>query len=69
MTTTSTPSDLVEIQYRRTYLREYVRDSGFSRYMGAGPTGPTSVIHTAMELTKSGKSLTIPLVSASTAIP
>jgi hypothetical protein len=64
MTTTSTPSDLIEIQYRRTYLREYVRDSGFSRYMGAGPTGPTSVIHTAMELTKSGKSLTIPLVSA-----
>lgn len=62
MTTTVTPTDLIEIQYRRQYWREYVRESGFKPYMGAGSEGAMSVIHTAMEPTKGGKSLTIPLV-------
>lgn len=63
MATTTTPTDLQEIKYRREYWREYVRESGFKPYMGGGNEGITSVIHTAFELTTSGKSLTIPLVS------
>ncbi len=62
MSTTTTPTDLIEIQYRSQYWREYVRESGFKPYMGAGSEGAMSVIHTAMEPTKGGKSLTIPLV-------
>ncbi len=64
MATTPTPADLVEIKYRRNYWREYVRQSGFLPYMGGAENGVKSVIHTAMELTQSGKSLTIPLVSS-----
>ncbi len=63
MATTTTPTDLQEIKYRREYFREYVRESGFKPYMGGSNDGPTSVIHTAFELTSNGKSLTIPLVS------
>jgi Protein of unknown function (DUF4043) len=62
MATTLTPTDLQEVQYRREYFREYVRESGFKPYMGAGSEGAMSVIHTAFELTKGGKSLVIPLV-------
>jgi hypothetical protein len=64
MATTTTPSDLIEIRYRREYWREYVRQSGFMPYMGGGNEGIKSIIHTAYEMTASGKSLTIPLVSA-----
>lgn len=64
MTTTQTPSDLIEIKYRREYWREYVRQSGFKNYMGGGNEGVKSIIHTAMENTSGGKSLTIPLVSS-----
>ncbi len=64
MATTTTPADLIEIRYRREYWREYVRQSGFMPYMGAGNEGIKAVIHTAYETTQSGKSLTIPLVSA-----
>lgn len=63
MATTTTPTDLQEIKYRRDYFREYVRESGFKPYMGGAAEGPTSVIHTAYELTSNGKALTIPLVS------
>lgn len=59
MATTLTPTDLQETKYRREYWREYVRESGFQPYMGAGPM---SVIHTCYEMTSGGKSLTIPLV-------
>src|SRR5690349_5366803 len=62
MTTTVTPSDLVLTKWRQQYWLEYVRESGFKPYMGAGSEGPTSVIHTAMELKPKGKTLTIPLV-------
>lgn len=64
MATTTTPADLIEIKYRRQYWREYVRQSGFSPYMGGDENGVKSIIHAAYELTSSGKSLTIPLVSA-----
>lgn len=64
MATTVTPSDLQEVVYRRKYWEEYVRDSGFMPYMGAGvENGPSAVIHVSYELTQSGKSVTIPLVS------
>lgn len=59
MTTTTTPADLIETQYRRTYLREYIRDSGYSAYMGTDPMKP---IHVCYEPTKGGKSVTFPLV-------
>jgi hypothetical protein len=64
MATTTTPADLIEIRYRREYWREYVRQSGFLPYMGGDNEGIKSIIHTAMETTTSGKSLTIPLVSS-----
>ena len=62
MTTTTTPSDLLLTKWRQNYWLEYVRESGFKPYMGAGSEGVTSVIHTAMELKPKGKTLTIPLV-------
>lgn len=64
MATTGTPTDLQEIKYRRDYWLEYVRESGFKPYMGAGTKeGPQAVIHVCYELTSSGKSVTLPLVS------
>jgi hypothetical protein len=59
MATTTTPSDLQEVRYRRQYWQEYVRESGFAAYMGNNPMVP---IHTCYEMTSGGKSLTIPLV-------
>ena len=59
MATTTTPSDLQEVKYRRQYWQEYVRESGFAPYMGNNPMVP---IHTCYEMTSGGKSLTIPLV-------
>ena len=64
MATTTTPTDLIEVRYRRNYWREYVRQSGFMPYMGGGSEGIRSIIHTAYETTASGKSVSIPLVSA-----
>jgi hypothetical protein len=64
MSTTTTPADLIEIKYRREYWREYVRQSGFKPYMGGGSEGIKSIIHSAYETTSSGKTVTIPLVSA-----
>lgn len=60
MTTSVTPSDLIEIRYRRQYWQEYVRMSGFAPYMG---TSPTTIIQRLFEAQSSGKSITIPLVS------
>lgn len=64
MATTTTPTDLIEIKYRREYWREYVRQSGFMPYMGGGSEGIKSIIHTCYEMTTSGKTVTLPLVSA-----
>lgn len=60
MATTTTPTDLQEIRYRREYFREYVRESGFKPYMG---TSPTTVIQMLYEASQSGKSISVPLVS------
>jgi hypothetical protein len=45
-------------------MKEYVRASGFMPYMGGDSEGIKAIIHTAMETTSSGKSITIPLVSS-----
>lgn len=62
MSTTPTPADLVLTKWRQDYWREYVRESGFKPYMGAGAEGITSVIHTSYELKPKGKTIVIPLV-------
>lgn len=62
MATTQTPADLQLTKWRQDYWREYVRESGFKPYMGAGSEGITSVIHTCYELKPKGKTLVIPLV-------
>lgn len=64
MATTTTPADRIEIKYRRQVWLDGVRTSGFKPYMGTGDKGLTSIIHTAMENTSGGKTLTIPLVSS-----
>lgn len=60
MATTQTPADMEEVKYRRNYWREYVRMSGFKAFMG---NDPMSIIHTAFETTKGGKSIKYPLIS------
>ena len=59
MATTTTPTALQLQKWRKDFWREYVRESGFKAFMGSSPT---SVIHTIMELTTGGKTITIPLV-------
>lgn len=59
MANTTTPAALELQKWRRKFWREFVRDSGFKPYMG---NSPMSVIHTLMELTTGGKTITIPLV-------
>lgn len=56
---TSTP-ELKQQSWERTFLREYVRQSGFKSFMG---TGPTSVIQTKYEDKVGGESITVGLVS------
>lgn len=59
MTATTTPTALQKQVWRKDFWSEYVRSSGFSKFMGSSPM---SVIHTSMELTTGGKTITIPLV-------
>lgn len=61
MTTTTTPSTLQEIRYRREFLREYVRDSGFMADMKASNDAP---IHMLLDAVPSGQSIKYPLVDA-----
>jgi len=47
--------------WRKDYLKEYVRESGFMPYMGRGPT---SIIMAAYELQEqAGKTINIPLIT------
>lgn len=59
MANTTTPTALELQKWRRNFWREYVRESGFKSFMS---NSPTAVIHTMMELTSGGKTITIPLV-------
>lgn len=59
MANTTTPTALELQKWRRNFWREYVRESGFKDFM---TNSPMAVIHTLMELTTGGKTVTIPLV-------
>ena len=60
MAMTTLATDLQVQKWLRTYFSEYVRTSGFRPYMGRGSN---SVIQTKYELTSSGKSINLPLVT------
>lgn len=48
-------------KWRRSFMREFVRDSGFSRYMG---TSPSDIIHVVNDLRSDGYTIRVPLVKA-----
>lgn len=56
-------TELILKKWVRDYYTEYVRESGFKPYMGAGSNSPIVV---KKELIKGGQVITIPLVSALT---
>ncbi len=56
------PNDQVDIQFRRTFLKEYVRESGFAPYMAEGGEGQLMPIHTVVETKKGGETCRIPLL-------
>lgn len=58
----STPAtELVLKKWETDYFKEYVRESGFKPYMGAGPNNPIVV---KKDLIKGGQVITVPLVTA-----
>jgi N4-gp56 family major capsid protein len=59
MATTTFLTGLEEIKWRRDFMREYVRDSGFETYMG---DSPTDIIHVINDLKANGNSIRVPLV-------
>lgn len=58
-TTVNSASELKK--YERKYFKEFVRESGFSPYMGTGVTNP---FVTKMDLMSGGRDINIPLVNA-----
>ena len=60
MATTTTPSALQLQKWRRDFVREFVRDSGFDVYTGRAPT---NIIQTLADLRSGGKTITVPLVA------
>lgn len=59
MATTSLLSGLDLTKWRPEFIREYVRDSGFSPYMGSSPM---DIIHVVNDLKTEGYTIRIPLV-------
>lgn len=59
MATTSLLAGLDLTKWREDFIREYVRDTGFSPYMG---DAPTDIIHMVNDLKTSGYTIRIPLV-------
>lgn len=59
MATTQVLSGLELTKWRRDFIREYVRDSGFSPYMG---DSPMDIIHVVNDLKTDGYTIRIPLV-------
>jgi hypothetical protein len=58
----STPAtELILKKWETQYFMEYVRESGFKPYMGAGPNNPIVV---KKQLIQGGQVITIPLVTA-----
>lgn len=60
MADTTVLSGLDLTKWRRNFIREYVRDSGFEAYMG---DSPTDIIHVVNELNGNGKTIRVPLVA------
>lgn len=59
MATTEVLSGLELTKWRRDFIREYVRDSGFSTYMG---DSPMDIIHVVNDLKTDGYTIRVPLV-------
>ena len=59
MATTEVLSGLDLTKWRRDFVREYVRDSGFSTYMG---DSPMDIIHVINDLKTDGYTIRVPLV-------
>lgn len=59
MATTEVLSGLELTKWRRDFVREYVRDSGFSTYMG---DSPMDIIHVINDLKTDGYTIRVPLV-------
>lgn len=59
MATTSVLAGLDLTKWRTDFIREYVRDTGFSVYMG---DAPTDIIHVVNDLKTDGYTIRIPLV-------
>jgi hypothetical protein len=61
MAYTTPATELVLKKWETNYFKEFVRESGFMPYMGAGPNNPIVV---KRDLIKGGQVITIPLVTA-----
>jgi hypothetical protein len=62
MAITTTPAALVQTNERRSFWLEYVRDSGFKPYMGAGGEATQKPISVAIETKKGGETIKIPIL-------
>lgn len=60
MAETALLSGLDLTKWRKQFIREYIRDSGFEPYMG---DSPTDIIHVANDLKGDGYTIRIPLVA------
>lgn len=63
MAYTTPATELILKKWETSYFKEYVRESGFMPYMGAGPNNPFVV---KKQLIQGGQVITIPLVEALT---
>ena len=59
MAETTLLSGLELTKWRREFIREYIRDSGFEPYMG---DSPTDIIHVVNDLKSDGYTIRVPLV-------
>jgi len=59
MAETSVLSGLELRKWRKKFVREYIRDSGFAPYMG---NSPTNIIHVVNDLKTNGNDIRVPLV-------
>lgn len=61
MASTSVLSGLELTKWKKQFIREFVRDSGFEPYMGASPM---DIIHVVNDLKSDGYTIRVPLVKA-----
>lgn len=60
---TTTPTHQVDLKFRRTFLKEYVRASGFKPYMGGGEQSLMKPISIMTDNKKGGQTTRIPLLT------